>query len=96
MSDSFATREQLTVNGQTYTIFSLEKLGHQRDELVQGVGKGKLKGLADEARAWRDVWSAGHGVATIHDAPPVRELCDRLAEEYRAACAIPPSPAITG
>ncbi|MBP8134264.1 MULTISPECIES: nitronate monooxygenase [Zoogloea] len=75
---------------------SLEKLGHQRDELVQGVGKGKLKGLADEARAWRDVWSAGHGVATIHDAPPVRELCDRLAEEYRAACAIPPSPAITG
>lgn len=73
---------------------SLEKLGHQREELVQGVGKGKLKALADEAKAWRDVWSAGHGVATIHDTPTVRTLCDRLAEEYRAACALPPSPAL--
>ena len=73
---------------------SLEKLGHQREELVQGVGKGKLKALADEAKAWRDVWSAGHGVATIHDVPPVRELCERLATEYRAACALPPSPAV--
>jgi nitronate monooxygenase len=75
---------------------SLEKLGHQRDELVQGVGKGKLKGVADEARAWRDVWSAGHGVATIHDVPPVRELCDRLAIEYQAACGIPQSSALKG
>lgn len=73
---------------------SLEKLGHQRENLVQGVGKGKLKPLADEARAWRDVWSAGHGVATIHDVLPVRELCDRLAAEYRAACGLPPSPAL--
>ena len=73
---------------------SLEKLGHRREELVQGVGKGKLKALSDEAKAWRDVWSAGHGVATIHDAPPVRELCERLAAEYRAACALPPSPAL--
>lgn len=73
---------------------SLEKLGHKREELVQGVGKGKLKALADEAKAWRDVWSAGQGVATIHDTPTVRALCDRLAEEYRAACALPPSPAL--
>ncbi|KAB2967881.1 nitronate monooxygenase [Zoogloea sp.] len=73
---------------------SLEKLGHKREELVQGAGKGKLKALSDEAKAWRDVWSAGHGVATIHDTPTVRALCDRLAEEYRAACALPPSPAL--
>ncbi len=73
---------------------SLEKLGHKREELVQGVGKGKLKALSDEAKAWRDVWSAGQGVATIHDTPTVRALCDRLAEEYRAACALPPSPAL--
>ena len=31
MSDSFATRDHLTVNGQTYTIFSLEKLGQRFD-----------------------------------------------------------------
>ena len=73
---------------------SLERLGHRREELVQGVGKGKLKALADEAKAWRDVWSAGHGVANIHDIPSVDELCARLAAEYRAACALPSSPAV--
>jgi aconitate hydratase len=31
MSDSFATRDHLTVNGQTYTIFSLDKLGQRYD-----------------------------------------------------------------
>jgi hypothetical protein len=50
------------------------KLGHRREELVQGVGKGKLKALSDEAKAWRDVWSAGHGVATIHDAAGARAV----------------------
>ena len=73
---------------------SLEKVGYRREELVQGVGKGQLKSLVEEAKAWRELWSAGHGVATIHDVPTVRELCDRLAAEYRAACAAPVSPAL--
>jgi nitronate monooxygenase len=38
-----------------------------------------------EAKAWKDVWSAGHGVGTIHDIPSVAELCARLKAEYRAA-----------
>ena len=29
MSDSFATRDQLSVNGQNYTIFSLQKIAQQ-------------------------------------------------------------------
>ncbi|MHA7861158.1 NAD(P)H-dependent flavin oxidoreductase [Tessaracoccus sp. Y36] len=39
----------------------------------------------DEYTAWRDIWSAGHGVAGIHDIPTVAELVDRLAAEYDAA-----------
>ncbi|MGL4835065.1 MAG: aconitase family protein, partial [Shewanella sp.] len=31
MSDSFATRDQLSVNGQNYTIFSLQKIAQQFD-----------------------------------------------------------------
>jgi nitronate monooxygenase len=73
---------------------SLERAGFSREQLSVNFGKGKIHGIADEARAWRDVWSAGHGVATIHDVPPVAELVDRLAAEYRAACALPPSPAL--
>ena len=38
-----------------------------------------------DAKAWRDVWSAGHGVAAISDVPPVAELVDRMAAEYDEA-----------
>lgn len=41
--------------------------------------------MASEAKVWRDVWSAGQGVGSIHDVPPAAELCARLIAEYRAA-----------
>lgn len=75
---------------------SLEQAGFERSQLVAGHTKGKLHDLADEARAWRDVWSAGQGVATIHDVPTVAELVDRLEAEYLAACALPVSPGLRG
>jgi nitronate monooxygenase len=54
-----------------------------------------MSGLADsEARTWKDIWSAGHGIATIHDVPSVGELVGRLAADYRAACAVPASAAV--
>ncbi len=37
----------------------------------------------EDVKAWRDVWSAGHGVAAITDVPTVAELVDRLEHEYR-------------
>lgn len=54
-----------------------------------------MSSLADtEARLWKDLWSAGHGVATIHDVPSVAELVDRIAAEYRVACSVGPSAAL--
>jgi nitronate monooxygenase len=41
--------------------------------------------MENEARAWKDVWSAGQGVGSIEDAPSAADLCARLGEEYRAA-----------
>ena len=46
------------------------------------VGKMDMEG---EAKVWRDVWSAGHGVASIHDVPSAADLCARLKAEYAAA-----------
>lgn len=40
-------------------------------------------------KAWKDIWSAGQGIGTIHDAPPVADLVARMKEEYRAAAAVP-------
>jgi nitronate monooxygenase len=38
-----------------------------------------------EAKAWKNIWSAGHGVGDIHDIPTTAELCSRLVREYREA-----------
>jgi nitronate monooxygenase len=35
-------------------------------------------------KAWRDVWSAGHGVAAIERVAPAAEIVGRLDREYRA------------
>lgn len=36
----------------------------------------------DEAKAWKTIWSAGHGTGNIHDNPTVAQLCERLQREY--------------
>lgn len=41
--------------------------------------------MEKEARAWRDIWSAGQGVGGVIDVPNVAVLCERLIAEYRAA-----------
>lgn len=38
-----------------------------------------------EAKAWKDVWSAGHGVGAAGEILPVAVLCDRLAGDYAQA-----------
>lgn len=57
---------------------SLEAAGLQRkDERTLDV--------TGEIKAWKQVWSAGHGVGGIDDIPPAAELCRRLASEFAAA-----------
>ena len=38
--------------------------------------------LDHEHKAWKDIWSAGHGIGMIGDCPPVSELVERLENEY--------------
>jgi len=40
-------------------------------------------GGGSKAKAWRDIWSAGQGVGSIHDIPAVAELVERLTDEYQ-------------
>ena len=82
-------------------VFSGINANYLRGSIVQsgldpdalGAGAGPSKDLFDPAkvgaRAWKDIWSAGHGVGTIHDVPTVAELVERLVREYRAAVALP-------
>lgn len=41
--------------------------------------------MGAEAKAWKTVWSAGHGVASIHDVLPTAQLIARLTDEFSAA-----------
>ncbi|MFT3734928.1 MAG: nitronate monooxygenase [Rhodocyclaceae bacterium] len=68
---------------------SLAAAGYSPELLTATADKAKLKDLASEAKAWRDVWSAGHGVANIHDTPGAAGLIARLREEYVQACQRP-------
>jgi nitronate monooxygenase len=38
-----------------------------------------------DVKAWRDIWTAGQGIATIHDTPSVAALVGRLRAEYAEA-----------
>lgn len=40
-----------------------------------------------EAKAWRDIWSAGQGVGSIHDILPAGAVIERMKREYDAALA---------
>ncbi|MCB0756635.1 MAG: nitronate monooxygenase [Flavobacteriales bacterium] len=42
----------------------------------------ELDAAQAEAKAWKTLWSAGQGVATIQDDVPVAELVSRLKSEY--------------
>ncbi len=41
--------------------------------------------LEGEAKAWKTVWSAGHGVGSIHEVLPVAALVSRLKAEFHSA-----------
>ncbi len=63
---------------------SLEAMGITR-EMWSTSAKIDFGKEMDEARAWKTLWSAGQGVATIRDTLPVRDLVARLKKEFHAA-----------
>ena len=67
---------------------SLEAMGITKElwEMKAKVDFGKELDAAEaEAKAWKTIWSAGQGVATIQDNIPVADLTARLKEEFLAA-----------
>lgn len=40
--------------------------------------------LDSEARAWKTIWSAGHGVGAVKEVRPARAICEDLIADYRS------------
>jgi nitronate monooxygenase len=43
----------------------------------------------DDAKAWKNVWSAGQGVGAVKAIEPIAQIIARLKQEYDAACNLP-------
>ena len=67
---------------------SLEAMGITEEMLTRtkkiDFGK-ELNAMEQEAKAWSTIWSAGQGVTNIHDNPSVKELVDKMKQEFVAA-----------
>ena len=49
------------------------------------VGSLHVTDAGTKTKAWKDIWSAGQGVGTIHDVPAVAELVHRMRDEFAMA-----------
>lgn len=79
------TTDRISGLSATFMRGSITARGLDPDALPPTLGMFQ-PGLPEHLKAWRDIWSAGHGVGLIDDVPPLAELVDRLEAEYRAAC----------
>lgn len=64
---------------------SLQAAGLTPEDLKRDTKIDFGKELDTEAKAWKTIWSAGQGVATIADVLPVETLVNRLREEFLSA-----------
>ena len=64
---------------------SLKAAGITEEDLKKDVKIDFGKELDTEAKAWKTIWSAGQGSATIDDNLPVAELVTKLKSEFKNA-----------
>lgn len=64
---------------------SLKAAGISEEDLKKDTKIDFGKELDTEAKAWKTIWSAGQGVATIENVPTVSELVADLKSEFTAA-----------
>ena len=71
----------------SYLRGSIENAGLDPDHLPEGDVSNMDFDKRDqkEAKAWRDIWSAGQGVGAIDDIVPAYDLVMRLEQEYESA-----------
>lgn len=67
---------------------SLVRKGLDPDDLPVSAGLRNYDHLPEDARPWRDLWSAGQGIELIEDIPTVANLVARLRAEYADACGV--------
>ena len=68
---------------------SLIAAGHDPANMSEDK-KPNFKNAQDDAKAWKNVWSAGQGVGAVTAVEPLADIIDRLAGQYQSSAAMPP------
>lgn len=68
---------------------SLLAAGHDPDNMPEDK-KPDFENAQGDAKAWKNVWSAGQGVGAVTEVEPLAAIISRLCDEYQAAAALPP------
>jgi len=77
--------DKLTGANALYLKQSLLKMGFDLNSIGSGSGF-DLSGSNEKIKAWRDIWSAGHGVGSVKEIKSVSAIIDDLKMEYEEAC----------
>ncbi|RVT54153.1 nitronate monooxygenase [Rubrivivax albus] len=65
---------------------SIRNAGMDPDNLPESDPSKMNFGGGDSAKkAWKDIWGCGQGIGAVKAVVPAREMCERLAREYREA-----------
>ena len=65
---------------------SIASAGMDPDHLPEAdPSKMDFETAATGAKAWKDIWGCGQGIAAIKSVAPVADLVSRLEQEYQAA-----------
>ncbi len=67
-----------------YLRQSIVDAGLDPDNLAAKDGM-DLTGSESKVKAWKDIWSAGQGVGTVHEIEPLADIVERIDAEYREA-----------
>ena len=82
--DDLVLTPALTGANAYYLRQSIERAGLDPGNLV-GKSSVDWRDSQRQLKAWRDIWSAGQGVGTIHASEPPARIVARLLDGYRQA-----------
>jgi nitronate monooxygenase len=78
------TTDRISGMNATFLRGSISRVGLDPDHLPP-VKSFLQPALPENLKAWRDIWSGGHGVGLIDDIPAVADLVARLDVEYASS-----------
>lgn len=85
-ADDILVSDSFTGVKATFLRPSIIENGLDPDNLVRAVGKAiNIDGGGDNAKAWKEIWSAGQGIGAVKEATPAGQWIAALVAQYHAA-----------